>query len=345
MMRNSVATITGACLVTAFVTVTASAVPADITPDFNELRALIQTNLPGVTGADIERKATEGLLQGFRGKVQLVESNDTVAATTNLITRSAVFDGGIAYLRVDRVDNHLSVALKQSCSALSKTNKTINGLVLDLRFADGNNYAAAAAAADLFMPYKRDLLDWGQGMVQSVAKTNAVLWPIVALVNGETTGASEALAVLLRESNNALILGGRTIGAAMTTKEFTLANGQRVRVATGPIKLGNGANFPATGLEPDIAVTVSPAEEKMYWNDPFGATVLTNMTSGITNRSTRRARTNEADLVRARKEGVELDDQFVRQRETEPEVPVIRDPALGRAVDLLKGLAVVRRER
>src|SRR6478736_9736229 len=242
-MRIFAATIASPCLVTALLTATTFANPAQATPDFNELRLLIQSNLPGVTSTDIERKATEGLLQGFRGKVQLVESNTTAASTAELITKSTVFDGGIAYLRVDRVDDKLSEALTRSCSALNATNKTIRGLVLDLRFADGDNYAAAAAAANLFMMDKRDLLDWGQGMVQSTAKTNALLWPIVTLVNGETTGASEALAALLRESNHALILGNRTIGAAMTAKEFTLANGQRVRIATGPIKLGNGASL------------------------------------------------------------------------------------------------------
>lgn len=325
----------------------AAARAAEPIPDFNELRRLIETNLPGVTSADIERKATEGLLQGFRGKVQLVETNDSAPSTPTNITKSTVFDGGIAYLRIQRVSATLPEELRQSCATWEKTNPAIKGLVLDLRFADGNDYAAAAAAADLFLAEPRDLLDWGNGMVRSSAKTNAVLWPVVTLVNGETAGAPEALAALLAGSGHALLLGSRTLGAAMTTKEFTLTNGQRLRIAAAPIKLAGDANLPATGLEPDIAVKVSPAEERAYWNDPYGlaANAATNSVTGTTNRSPRRARTNEADLVRARREGVELDDQFVRQRDTEPEVPVIRDAALGRAVDLLKGLALVRRER
>lgn len=51
------------------------------------------------------------------------------------------------------------------------------------------------------------------------------------------------------------------------------------------------------------------------------------------------------DLVRARREGIRLDEDLTPQREAESEKPFLRDPALARAVDLLKGLAVVRRAR
>jgi hypothetical protein len=64
-----------------------------------------------------------------------------------------------------------------------------------------------------------------------------------------------------------------------------------------------------------------------------------------TNRPGRRTRPNEADLVRARREGLSLDGDFPVGRDGEPEKPVIRDPTLARAVDLLKGLAIVRRTR
>jgi len=137
-------------------------------------------------------------------------------------------------------------------------------------------------------------------------------------------------------------------GAAMTFKEFTLSNGQRLRIATNPVKLASGAVVSPNGLTPDIQVNVAAAEEKIYWNDPYALWSVSNAatnnpSSTTTNRVTRRVRTNEADLVRARRQGLNLDEDSVRAREPEPEIPVIRDPALGRAVDLLKGLAVVRR--
>ena len=59
----------------------------------------------------------------------------------------------------------------------------------------------------------------------------------------------------------------------------------------------------------------------------------------------RQLRPNEADLIRARRDGQSLDGELPLSRGAEPEKPLLRDPALARAVDLLKGLAVVRATR
>ncbi|MBC8095901.1 MAG: hypothetical protein H7Y43_08815, partial [Akkermansiaceae bacterium] len=96
-------------------------------------------------------------------------------------------------------------------------------------------------------------------------------------------------------------------------------------------------------------VAVTTTDERFFLSDPYAllskATSMTNLTVTGTNRVTRRARPTEADLVRARREGLNFDAEQPMQRESETEKPVIRDPALARAVDLLKGLAVVRRTR
>ncbi|HNQ74559.1 MAG TPA: S41 family peptidase [Verrucomicrobiota bacterium] len=319
---------------------------AEALPDFDELRQLIQTTLPGVTRAEIDRQATEGLLRGFRGKVQLLTSEASPAIPATNLTQIKVFEGEIAYLRVRQVEGGLAAAVRAAGNALLQTNPVVKGLVLDLRFAGGHDYAAAAATADLFDAQARELLDPGSGMISSTTKTNAWIWPTVVLVNGQTQGAAEALAALVGGSGHGLVMGSRTPGTAMLTSEFTLKNGQHVRIATAPLRFGGKTRSLASGLEPDIPVAVSEAEERTYWDDPYGLAKATgtNIATTATNRVIRRFHTNEADLVRARREGVELDENFVRQRETEPAPPVLQDVVLGRAVDLLKGLALVRRQ-
>jgi hypothetical protein len=60
---------------------------------------------------------------------------------------------------------------------------------------------------------------------------------------------------------------------------------------------------------------------------------------------------NEAELVRAHQEGNDrgLDEPGLltapTNRPPEPEKPLVSDPALGRALDLLRALAVVRRNQ
>ena len=70
----------------------------------------------------------------------------------------------------------------------------------------------------------------------------------------------------------------------------------------------------------------------------------TNLASE-TNQSLERVPFNEAELVREHKAGENPDDEDAAKHPPEPKVPIVSDPALARALDLLKGLAVVRQNR
>jgi len=317
-------------------------------PDFEEVRGLVREHLTGASDSELNRASVEGLLNTLRGKVRLVGSNSPASTSASAITKVTIIDNRIACLRVGQVSASLADEIRRQCINLSATNKLI-GLVLDLRFAGGEDYAAAAAAADLFLPTQRPMLDWGKGTMKSSEKDDAFTWPVAVLVNTETIGAAEALAAVLRDTGVALILGGTTRGAAMTTQDFPLKNGQQLRIATSPVKLGNGEPL-SKGVKPDIEVKISSELERAFLEDPYVVSTKTNLASsgsvsaGTTNRPTRR-RPNEADLVRARRDGFSLEGEFPVGTDAEPEQPVLRDPTLARAVDLLKGLAVVRRAR
>ena len=77
--------------------------------------------------------------------------------------KSAVLESNVAYLRVGQVGDDLANQLTAAYRALTATNK-VAGMALDLRFADGNDYAAAVATADLFVTKKMPLLKWGNGL-------------------------------------------------------------------------------------------------------------------------------------------------------------------------------------
>ena len=317
-------------------------------PDFKEVYDLVRKHLAGASDSELDRAATEGLITGLRGKVSLVSGDDqSTPSDVALISQSAVLEEDIAYLRVGRVGDGLAKAISGAMQALAATNK-LKGVVLDLRFASGDDYAAVAATADLFVANARPLLDWGNGVVKSEKKYDIINLPVAVLVNRETGGAAEALAAVLRETGVAIILGGTTAGNAMIAEEFTLANGQRLRIATSPVKLGDGTALSTAGVKPDIEVKVRLEDERAYADDAYASLskIAVNSTNEIagTNRPGRRPRISEADLVRERREGTNLD-EVTPVRDREPEKPLIRDPALARAVDLLKGLAVVRRAR
>jgi hypothetical protein len=186
--------------------------------------------------------------------------------------------------------SYLTVNFGQEFLAAQPTNQPLAGIVLDLRSADGDNNAVAAASG--FFASKK--------------------YPLVILVNGQTRGSAAVLAADLRAAGEGVLIGGTNF---------------------------NGA------ARPDITVTVSEADEKKFLTDPFfipAAPKLfsasgTNYFSGFVDH------TSEADLVRQRVKDGEEDDSATPR--AEPSQPVIRDPALVRALDLFKAMAALHPAR
>jgi hypothetical protein len=136
--------------------------------------------------------------------------------------------------------------------------------------------------------------------------------PLVVLINSQTSGTAAQLATDLRNSASAIL-----IGSTNSSKDLT----------------------------PDIVVAVSPEQEKKFQDNPFLAS-LTNPfgSASPTNLLGFVEHTSEAELVRKRIKDGE-DDGDVASPRAEPSAPVVRDPALARAMDLLKALAALHPAR
>jgi Peptidase family S41 len=359
-------------------------VAANVGVNFDEIHELLRKNLAGVTDAELEQAAIHGLINQLHPLVTVV-TNTGASTNQTPLAATSVLEGAYAYFRfnqiVDDVDKEFAAALKR----IAATNK-LKGLVLDLRFTEGDDYAAAAAIADSFLPARQPMIDWGEGLKHSTGKSattpgadaaNATALPVAILINTQTRGAAEAFAAILRRSDIGLLLGDNSAGQAYLTRDFTLKNsdpGSRratvLRIATTPVKIAHGPSGRAEaldrkGLTPDIKVQVPLGEERGFLQDPYrplprftGSSQSgpnsgsqpngTNQVAGAgTNsgpRASGRRRLNEAELVRMQREGVDLDSEFLPGRDAGPlRPPVITDPVLARAIDLLKALSVVNR--
>jgi hypothetical protein len=281
------------------------------------------------------------------------DTGPEMAMQEPLVLAPAVYDGPVGCVRIGRVADGLADKVSADYKSLSASNQ-LKGLVLDLRYANGHDYAAAVATADLFLPREVPLLDWGNGMVASKANKEAITVPLVVLVNHETTDAAEALAAILRQNAQAVILGSTTAGEATIGRNYPLKNGQYLRIATSAIKLGNGDSLSSSGVNPDIQVNVRSEDEKAYYADPFKAPASSAGPGGgdvsvdATTNHVPHLHLTEADLIRERKEhpGEELPyDEAALLGEGDngqSEASVVRDPVLARALDLVKGISAMR---
>src|SRR5579871_5230723 len=227
-------------------------------PNFQDVFNLIRQHATGVNETELNRAAVKGLIAELSPQVTLVtnETSGHAASDTPPITQQKLFDGDIAYLRIAHVSPGLADAVTSAYQQLTSTNK-VSGVVLDLRYTDGSDYSAAASAADLFVGKSEPLLNWNGSVVSSHEKSTAITVPVAVLVNRQTSGASEALAAMLRETGSALILGSRTAGGAMLTQDYPLPNGDHLRIPSAPITLGDGVRLSTDGLKPDIDVTIA----------------------------------------------------------------------------------------
>ena len=325
-------------------------------PKFDEVYQLLRAHLNGSSEADLNRAAVEGLLAQLKSGAMLVGGGAAgeEAPAPSTLGKSIIYDDSFAYLRVLKVETNLAGQLMASYRDMAATNKTkIKGLVLDLRFAGGTDFAAAAAAADCFLNADQPLLECGGVMARSTKKDNAITVPLAVLLNSKTSEAAEGLAAVLRQTSTGLLLGTESAGRASLFKDFPLSDGGKLRIAVGEIKLGDGTVFHG-GIKPDIVVKTNPEDEKAYWEHPWqmpGEAGKTNAAGTNVTASSSRTnggafrRFNEAELVREQRDGADLEAEFGGggRFQTDPGLTIVRDPVLARALDLLKGLAVVQK--
>jgi carboxyl-terminal processing protease len=316
-------------------------------PSFQEVYQILSTNLEGVNSNELDQAAVLGLIHQLEPRVSLAvgEAGSAKAAP---LAEARVFDESLAYVRVGAVTSHLAEDFRAAYHQMTETNQgKIKGLVLDLRFASGSDYAAAAKLADCFLSSEHPLLDWQTGSAHATLKTNAITIPAAILVNAQTVGAAEALAAVLRDTEVGLILGSQTPGQASVFKEFPLSNGSKLRVAVAAVSFGAGKTLPQ-GVTPDIALNTSLEDERAYLQDPYKILHPPEVakTDAAAKEAPEEPRLNEVGLIRRHKNGDDADEAPARDTPDVPDAaPTVADPALGRALDLLKGLAVVQPNR
>ncbi len=239
----------------------------------------------------------------------------------------------VAYVRITTFNEQTAPGLE---AQLKKRNADIGdeltGIVLDLRNNPGGLLDQAIAVSDAFLEQGEIVSTRGRDpddaqRYNARAGDLAKGLPIVVLINGGSASASEIVAGALQDHRRAIIMGTTSFGKGSVQTIIPVSGSGAMRLTTARYYTPSGRSIQGTGITPDIKVEQAKIEE-----------------------IDARARTKESDLRGALDvpQGQAAPSQAAPPSETTPqaegETPRARpqDYQLARALDLLRGLALVR---
>jgi hypothetical protein len=217
------------------------------------------------------------------------------------------------------------------------------GLVIDLRdTVTPQDFAGASDFAGLFVNPETPLftvqdLRNPQQIYRSQRQplTLRTSFPVVVLVNQGTAGAAELLAEVLHLRPATLLVGMPTAGESGQFANIRLKSGRVLHLATAYATLASGVRMLGTPVRPDLEVLADGAQERASRDSLVQGGKAADLIAEIPVRK----KQNEAALMND--ENPEIDEMLAEQNGgAAPEAPKIRDVALQRASDLVRGIAV-----
>lgn len=257
--------------------------PIDDTPAF---RAGLQ---PGDFITHLDNEAVLGLtlseaVDKMRGPVGaditikvLREGKDPFDVT---LTRAVVkiqsvrsrLEDDIAYVRIttfnEQAAGGLAKAMKKLKKELKKAegDKTLKGLVLDLRANPGGLLDQAIAVSDAFLEHGEIVSIRSEQHPESAQRFNARPGdltsglPVVVLINGGSASASEIVAGALQDHGRAIIMGTKSFGKGSVQTISPLGEYGAMRMTTARYYTPSGRSIQSVGISPDILVERSKIE-------------------------------------------------------------------------------------
>jgi len=259
----------------------------------------------------VRASVIEGLLKSVDPRARILSAEEAEAlGRGNTIEKAEAWPEGIYYLKLRGLYDGGGEEVVQRLGEWTETNRT--GVVFDLRGAEGDSLASVDAIAGLIAAtntplyavrnVSNEVVDVHHAAEGGPARFTV---PLVLLVDGETSDASEVLAAALKDCRGVLLIGAPTRGDAALRELIPLSETEVLYVATRRVVPARGREYDEVGVEPDIAL---PAAE----------------TKGATAPPLRTRRR------RPLSEKAERDAELIRR--------VADDGALSRAADVLFGL-------
>jgi hypothetical protein len=282
---------------------------------------------------ELNRAALHGLLERLQFGAELVARTEDSKLADSGGLQAEMLRLGIALLRPKAFRQAEIAVMEQHLAKFVQDGA--KHLILDLRAsAAPGDFEVAAGMLGLFVPENEVLFKTRQmtdSNTEVLRSEREPLWKasVLVLIDGDTCNVGEAIAAVLRQRKQALLIGSATRGAAVRYETIPVDAHWSLRFARAEVLLSDGSSIFQKGLVPDFPIQLAEKAKRAFF-DPENKTRPASTIS-----DTPRVRFNEAALVAGT--NPELD-SYIRRSAGEPlpeDQPKPRDTVLQRAVDFL----------
>jgi carboxyl-terminal processing protease len=191
--------------------------------------------------------------------------------------KSKLIEPDYGYVRVSQFQEHTGETLVKHIDGLYRQNeRSLKGLILDLRNDPGGLLNGAVAVSAAFLPQnalvvytdgrtedaKMKLNASGEHYLRGRTREDFIQKlppevknvPMVVLVNGGSASASEIVAGALQDHKRAAVMGTQTFGKGSVQTIMPLGNNTAIKLTTARYYTPNGRSIQAKGITPDFLV-------------------------------------------------------------------------------------------
>ena len=216
-------------------------------------------NVDVIDASDLANKIKNGEKESYDITYIRDGKTNTLTLTREKVTIDSVsteVHGNVGYIKIETFSNTTSIQVKK---AIDSFEKDVKSVVIDLRNNTGGYLYSAYTIADLFLEKGKVIyqLKDRNGIIEKYKAENGVerkFNKIAVITNGGSASASEILALALKESANAKIVGTKSYGKGTVQDTKNLESGAMVKYTTAYWLSPNGNSINKTGIKPDIEV-------------------------------------------------------------------------------------------
>lgn len=201
------------------------------------------------------------LIVSRKGKKHVYDLTRKKIDTPNVFSKKI---GNIGYIKAHSFTKTISEKMKEKLTIFKK-DKSIKGIILDLRANPGGELDQAIDVVGLFLTNVVAVRTKSRTQGNdSLFTTGQAVYngPLVVLVDGNSASASEIVAGALKDHKRAKIVGQKTFGKGSVQTVVSLKNNGALLVPSQNWYTPSWRSINKVGIEPDFKVKLTIEDEK-----------------------------------------------------------------------------------